>query len=125
MAPGSEKSGAEDLNKDAFTFHEQGSEKSIPKYPDQNLGVIRKKVKNSAHHHPSQVIGESAVRHHSMKDLGENMEISAGNGHDFFDSQLDVEDINTNYNRYDQHGKPLTISGINNNLINNKSTPSF
>lgn len=121
---GQAKSGEESVP-DAFTFYDPDSQRFIGQKQEQEVLRIpsKKKGKISAQnqHESNYFMTESAVRHQSMKELGENLEISAGKGHDFFDSQIDVEDINTNYNRYDQHGKPLTISGINTNLIQNKS----
>ena len=124
----------ENLSKQAFTFYDPKSEKQDEietplEFPKNNQDIqkkIQKKsVKNTSdsYHFPP----ESSIRHQSMKEIRENLIISTDNGfgHDFFESRLDVEDINTSHNRYDHNGKPLTISGINKNLITNKSNLFF
>lgn len=124
-------SGSENLSKKAFTFYDPNSEKFASGNNDFNFSkdkVVYEKIKKQSVKKFEELTNfpkENTQRHQSMKELGENMEISGGKGHDFFESHLDVEDVNTNYNRYDQHGKPLTISGINNNLLNNISRLNF
>jgi hypothetical protein len=124
------ESESENVSKQAFTFHDRNSEKfvelesPINTFPEENF-VYKKIGKISVKNNDESTHFQTDTKHkfQSMKDFRENMIISNENGFgkDFFESKLDVEDVNTNYNRYDQNGKPLTISGINNNLVFNKS----
>ena len=122
-------SGSENVSKQAFTFNDRNSENFVETdsplnfFKDKNK-VYKKKEKSSVKNEESiHFQTENTQKFQSMKDFRENIEISNENGFgkDFFESKIDVEDINTNYNRYDQNGKPLTISGINKNLVINKS----
>lgn len=118
---------SEDLSKQAFTFHDRDSEKNfVAEAPMDFDRPVQRKVAKISVQSPNESIHfetEKKQKYLSMKDFRENLEVSAENGfgQDFFDSRLHVEDVNTNYNRYDQYGKPLTISGINKNLVINKS----